>query len=111
MGRFPTKFPALFCALAALYPCGARPQEKFANPIIEHGADPSVILVGGAYYSVSSGCPRPGGTPAICIRSSATLPGLREAAPVAVWTAPAFGPNATNVWAPQIEFLGGPRCG
>ncbi len=81
--------------------------QTFVNPIIAHGADPSVLFHAGMYYSVQSGCAHQGTTPVICIRAAATLPALGAATPVVVWTAPATGPNVTNVWAPEIEFLGG----
>ncbi len=85
----------------------ASAQETFRNPIIAHGADPSVILVNGMYYSVQGGCPHQGSAPVLCIRASAMLPGLGRAVPVVVWTAPAFGPGSADIWAPQIEFLDG----
>ena len=82
-------------------------QSTFDNPVIAHGADPSVVLVHGTYYSVQSGCPHTGETPVICIRAAATLPGLGNATPVVVWAAPGSGPNAQQIWAPQIDFLDG----
>ncbi len=81
--------------------------QTFANPIIGRGADPSVILNHGVYYSVQSGCAHQGNTPVICIRSAPTLPELGRAVPVVIWTAPASGPNSADIWAPQIDFFGG----
>jgi GH43 family beta-xylosidase len=81
-------------------------QKTFVNPVLPRGADPSVIVVGKTYYSVNGGCMRHG-TPVICLRAADSLEGLREARPRIVWNAPSSGPNAHDVWAPQIRFLDG----
>jgi GH43 family beta-xylosidase len=82
-------------------------QDKFSNPIIARGADPSVVFVQGSYYSVQSGCPHNGSNPVICIRKSSSLQRLGSVTPVPVWTAPNSGPNAHDVWAPEIAYLDG----
>ena len=83
--------------------------QTFTNPVFK-GADPSVVMVDGTFYSVGSGCPdaeagRSHGQ--ICIRSSPTLIGLGSAKPVIVWRAPLSGPNTAEIWAPDIAYLGG----
>jgi GH43 family beta-xylosidase len=81
--------------------------QTFINPIIPHGADPSVTFVEGTYYSVRSGCAHPGGTPAICITASRSLVTLGNTQPTPVWTAPLTGPNSHDIWAPEIEHTDG----
>ena len=83
-------------------------QDSFSNPVVARpSADPSVVYVKGLYYSVhSSGChveKRPG----ICLRVAPSLPALRSAQLVPVWLAPDQGPNATELWAPQIRYFEG----
>ena len=101
----------LWLVLLLLTAGRAHGQGTFANPVIAHGADPSMVFVEGMYYSVSSGCHDSRGS-AICIRASATLPGLAHTAPVTVWVAPPCEfngsvPNCSELWAPQIDFLNG----
>ncbi|HEX4462668.1 MAG TPA: family 43 glycosylhydrolase, partial [Polyangia bacterium] len=79
----------------------------FVDPIIANGADPSVVFVDGVYYSVQSGCAHTGTLPVICMRAAATLPALGQTKPVVVWSAPASGPNAQELWAPQIANFDG----
>jgi GH43 family beta-xylosidase len=96
----------LSLALMASHAIGA---QTFTNPVLK-GADPSVILVGGTYYSIGSGCPDPQLGHAhgnICIRSSPTLVGLGAVTPVVVWRAPLTGPNSADVWAPDLEYFDG----
>ena len=82
--------------------------QSFSNPILARpAADPSVVLVDGKYYSVQSGGCRVEARPAICVRASGSLPGLSAAPAIPVWVAPLAGPNAKEIWAPQIEYLDG----
>ncbi len=94
---------------AALLLCritGSSPAQSFSNPILSRpAADPSIALIDGVYYSVRSGCSRDGHTPAICIRSAPNLPALADAPAKAVWAAPTEGPNAKEIWAPEIVYL------
>ncbi len=105
MRHFAAKALSTLSVLLAFSP-GGRAQ-TFINPTIAHGADPSVVLVKGVYYSVQSGCAHSGAAPVICIRSAATLSALGRATPVLVWTAPDTGPNSREIWAPEIANLGG----
>jgi GH43 family beta-xylosidase len=70
----------------------------FTNPLAA-GADPWVVRDGGAYYLVQS---RDGG---IFVSRSATLTGVAGGG-TRVWTPPATGWNATNVWAPELHHVG-----
>jgi GH43 family beta-xylosidase len=106
-GRFHAqKFALLLFVLAGFGPANG---QTFANPVFK-GADPSVTLVDGTFYSVGSGCPDPlanGSKGHICIRAAPTLVGLGTAKPVVVWRAPLFGPNTTDIWAPDIVYYNG----
>jgi GH43 family beta-xylosidase len=79
--------------------------QTFVNPIIAHGADPSVVFTRGMYYSVG-GCSHGGGV-GVCLRASPTLQGLKDTRPVQIWRGPDRGPNAADLWAPQIDVLRG----
>lgn len=70
----------------------------FANPVVA-GADPWVARDGGSYHMVQS---RDGG---IWVTKSTTLTGVAGNG-VRVWTPPATGWNATNVWAPELHRIG-----
>jgi GH43 family beta-xylosidase len=70
----------------------------FVNPLAA-GADPWVVRDGGAYYMVQS---RDGG---IFVSKSATLTGVAGGG-TRVWTPPATGWNASNVWAPELHRIG-----
>ena len=70
----------------------------FANPVVA-GADPWVVRDGGSYHLVQS---RDGG---IWVTKSTTLTGIAGNG-VRVWTPPATGWNATNVWAPELHRIG-----
>lgn len=95
------------CVALFLSAAGAGAQ-TFANPIIASpAADPSVILVNRMYYSVQSAGCHIEARPAICIRAAATLSALGNARMIPVWIAPPFGLNASDLWAPQIEYLDG----
>lgn len=95
---------AIFLLLACAF---AVSQSSFTNPIIARGADPSVVLVDGVYYSVQSGCQHAGTNPVICIRAARSLVELGKVKPVPVWMAPSSGPNAHDIWAPEIENFDG----
>ena len=102
---------AYFVIASLACSCAGAQTQAFVNPIIPHGADPSVVFAGGMYYSVSSGCHDKGGA-AICIRASASLEGLGKSAPVTVWRAPACSfngsvPDCADIWAPQLDYLDG----
>jgi GH43 family beta-xylosidase len=85
----------------------AQDAATFANPVIARSADPSVVFVEGIYYSVQSGCTHSGTNPVICIRAARALTELGRVVAIPVWSAPASGPNAHDVWAPEIENFDG----
>ncbi len=84
---------------------GARPTTPpaaactFANPLFQ-GADPSIILKDGTYYSVQST-----GRGITVFRSDRLTDLARN--PVRVWAAPDTGWNRTNVWAPELQLIDG----
>jgi GH43 family beta-xylosidase len=83
------------------------PGAAFTNPIFV-SQDPWITYVKGKYYFSQSGCGNTcgsAGANTIYIKESATLTGLSTAVWNAVWTAPATGPNSTNVWAPELHYI------
>lgn len=75
------------------------PSCAFQNPVAV-GADPWVIRHAGIYYLIQS---RDGG---IWITSSRSLSGVASGTAVRVWTPPDTGWNRTNVWAPELHWIG-----
>lgn len=75
-------------------------ERTFYNPV-RVGADPSVVLHDGAYYSVSS---QDGG---ILVRRAPRLSALGEGESAMVWTNPPDGPLCCEVWAPEIQRIDG----
>ena len=111
-GRVRTPAAALLAAaaLAAAAGCSsattAPPQPTspaaactFANPLFR-GADPSVVLRNGVYYSVQST------GRGITVYRSDRLTNLVQNG-VQVWAAPDTGWNRTNVWAPELQLIDG----
>jgi len=76
------------------------PACTFSNPV-GPGADPWVIRQGGWYYLAQSH------DQGIWITRSRTLSGITTQPAVRVWTAPDTGWNRTNVWAPELHWIGG----
>lgn len=71
----------------------------FTNPLAS-GQDPWVIRQGGYYYYAKSQRNE------ILVQRMANLTDLGTSA-VPVWIAPSSGWNRTNVWAPELHFIGG----
>jgi GH43 family beta-xylosidase len=73
----------------------------FTNPLKAHGPDPWIIRHGGQYYYTNTMGQN------ITLWKSPTLEGVQAAAGTVVWTPPTTGPNSTQIWAPELHFLGG----
>lgn len=90
----------IVAAVAALACASLAAAQTFTNPVFT-SQDPWVTCVGGVYYySESEGW-------TVYVRKAGSLSGLAAAKPVAVWTAPATGPNSQYVWAPELHFVNG----
>ncbi|OGX81097.1 hypothetical protein BEN49_16030 [Hymenobacter coccineus] len=95
----------LFLALLGALP-GARAQgpaagRTFTNPLKANGPDPWVVRRGGYYYYTNTMGKN------LTLWKSKTLEGIKDAPGAVVWTPPAAGPNSTQIWAPELHFLGG----
>ena len=95
---------ALLAALLLTLGTSSLCAQRFTNPMIAHGADPSVVAVDGIYYSVQSSCSTLHAA-GICIRSASNLPELGAAKPSVVWTPAPNARNALEIWAPQIRHF------
>ncbi len=73
----------------------------FRNPVLPYGPDPYVCQHGGLYYQMATAHDR------LELRCTPDLTRLAEAAPRVLWRAPAEGPCARDVWAPELHRLGG----
>jgi len=73
----------------------------FTNPLKENGPDPWIIRHGGQYYYTNTMGQN------ITLWKSPTLEGVQAAPGAVVWTPPVTGPNSTQIWAPELHFLGG----
>ena len=76
-----------------------QPSNTFTNPILNSGPDPWIIQKDNQYYYTHTLGNR------IAIWKTSKVTELRNVAPKTVWTAPASGQNAANVWAPEIHYL------
>lgn len=81
-------------------PAGAAPR-TMRNPLLPSGPDPSIIRHGKTYYYMDTLGDR------LAIRATRDLARLAEAPEMVVWRAPASGPNAQSIWAPELHRLNG----
>ncbi|HEY9256830.1 glycoside hydrolase family 43 protein [Chitinophaga sp.] len=79
----------------------ARPDTTgvFTNPLLGSGPDPWVIQQDGMYYYSNTTGHN------LVIRKTAAMSALGQAKEVVVWTPPAKGPNARDIWAPELHRL------
>lgn len=73
----------------------------FTNPLLPSGPDPWVLKSGRHYYYMSTARDR------IVLWRTDNIADLREAEQKTVWTPPATGPNAHNIWAPELHRIDG----
>lgn len=73
----------------------------FVNPLLSSGPDPWVIRYKGVYYYMATTGHN------ITIRKTHAMSALPDALPVVVWTPPAKGPDARDIWAPELHRLQG----
>lgn len=90
----------LLCAPVAARAATVAPV-TFSHPLLPSGPDPWVAQRDGWYYYTNTLGDR------IALWKTRDLTRLAEASPVVVWRAPASGPRATSVWAPELHYLGG----
>jgi GH43 family beta-xylosidase len=76
-------------------------QNAFSNPLLASGADPWIVKRGRWYYFMCTN----GGN--ITIRKTRAVTAVAQAAAVKVWSPPASGPHARNIWAPELHYLKG----
>jgi GH43 family beta-xylosidase len=76
-------------------------QKTFTNPLLSSGADPWCIYKNGFYYYTNS----TGNN--ITVWKTSSIAGLKTAEKKVVFTPPASGPYAKELWAPEIHFLQG----
>ena len=73
----------------------------FTNPLLPSGPDPWVYQKDGFYYFLLTS----GGD--VRIRKTARMSELASAPVVVAWRPVAGGPNARDIWAPELHFLAG----
>ncbi|WP_375417254.1 family 43 glycosylhydrolase [uncultured Hymenobacter sp.] len=73
----------------------------FANPLLPAGADPWTIYHDGYYYYTHTTGHN------LTLWKTRSLAELKTAESKVVWTPPATGPNAKDIWAPELHFLDG----
>ncbi len=80
---------------------GPEPEQvaTFTNPVLASGADPWVVQHGDWYYVTHTT-----GNSLRLYRTKA-MSALSQAEVKTVWNPPATGPNAREIWAPEIHFI------
>lgn len=71
----------------------------FSNPLLRSGPDPWVIQKDGFYYYMHTEGNR------LSIYKTRALSQLNKAEKITVYTAPAEGDDARNLWAPELHFI------
>jgi GH43 family beta-xylosidase len=71
----------------------------FTNPLLQSGPDPWVIRHNGMYYYLNTTGHN------LVIRKTKAMSALPATKPLVVWTPPAKGPNARDIWAPELHRL------
>lgn len=91
---------AALLASAPMLVAGDAPA-RFANPLLDSGADPWIVREGGIYYYMHTLGDR------LAIRATRDLTRLAEAEETVVWRPAATGPNARSIWAPELHRIDG----
>ncbi|CAL1519780.1 glycoside hydrolase family 43 protein [Chitinophaga sp. MM2321] len=73
----------------------------FTNPLLPGGPDPWVIQQDGVYYYLHTTGHN------ITIRKTRAMSELDKAPAIVLWTPPAKGPDARDIWAPELHRLDG----
>lgn len=73
----------------------------FVNPLLPSGPDPWVIQKDSFYYYTHTSGNR------IRVWRTKAMSQLKTAAEQVIWNRPASGPNAHNIWAPELHYLDG----
>ncbi len=97
---------ALFAVLALVVSsptATAVGEDTVRNPLLPNGADPWLQFHDGNYYLATTTW-----SSQLVMRKSPTLAGLRDAAPVHVWSETAAD-SGFNFWAPEFHRLDGPN--
>lgn len=71
----------------------------FTNPLLSSGPDPYVIGKDGFYYYTHTQGNK------ISLWKTAKMNKLGSVSPVTVFSPPVNGPNAFNIWAPELHFI------
>jgi GH43 family beta-xylosidase len=88
-------------SFAILLGGSAQGGQGFTNSLLPSGPDPWIVREGADYYYLNTLGNR------IAIRKTRDLGKLAEAEEKVVWTAPATGPNAQAIWAPELHRIDG----
>ncbi|MFD1469607.1 family 43 glycosylhydrolase [Hymenobacter caeli] len=91
----------LGCRGTAVPGAGRPPARTFTNPLLKTGPDPWVYQKDGVYYYLNTTGVN------VTLWKTARMSELGAAVGQVVWTPPAAGPNAHDVWAPELHFLDG----
>ena len=73
----------------------------FKNPLLASGPDPWVVRHDGAYYYMHTN------GHSLVMRKTKSMPALAQSSEKVIWRPPAKGPNARDIWAPELHRLNG----
>jgi GH43 family beta-xylosidase len=93
---------SLLCLLLISGVCHASTADTtgvFTNPLLGSGPDPWVIQHDGMYYYLNTTGHN------LVIRKTKAISDLGQTKELVVWTPPAKGPNARDIWAPELHRL------
>ncbi|MBN2220657.1 MAG: family 43 glycosylhydrolase, partial [Vallitaleaceae bacterium] len=81
-----------------------RKQIEWINPLVEHRADPYVLLHQDGYYYFIATVPEYN---RIELRRALELNQLKEAEPVVIWKEHEIGEMKYHIWAPELHYIDG----
>lgn len=93
--------PLLYLLLLCTAASGQQGTDTFRNPLLPSGPDPWSTYKDGYYYYMHTMGKR------LELWKTKSLANLRDAPHKTIWTPPATGPYAKDIWAPEIHFLQG----
>jgi GH43 family beta-xylosidase len=91
----------IWFAFVAVLSLASAPRPVLTNPLLPSGADPWITSRSGTYFYMQTTGRN------LTIWKTTDIARLGEAEKKVIWTPPAAGPYAHDIWAPELHFLAG----